>query len=1228
MVFGLEKNYDDKIQNILNHARILAVSPPEELIILEPPAELDPVLQISSELETDIPLFFSSIRVLISLFITSTSFRILLSNLLLLTRQYFLSSLVKGVRKVEDIAVKVENAADTAQNLADNAVHVADQVHDAAEGLDLGAAGIEDVAKDAEHVALNLDFSSTSVPEAREEVVDELRGLKTRAEDVAEHTLGEVRQVQSTRHEHAREQRDAQEPHTTRKQRELDVDRAEAEANQAEEWKDAIVDSVQKILLQIHQNPAQISALRTLFSLSRKWINHYRNIRSLSSSDSESGLGFDIPDTPQWKHLKALLRDSKDLVERLAGERSLDPLLHAFEDVVTLPLPARVSHPPSSLSRSSSSDSLGKGKQTNLVEDLEDEEEENNFDESQLLSDLVASFNGIASSSLGTGFEPKSESEQVEYIISDSFHEDVGVLVEKVRRVRKEAEAPSVSSIATPNLTDPASDASSNESQPTSTPTPKLVHFQNEFSAFLSSFCADRTSRRLLRSLNVLAQDIQRYISPSSDEDGNLDKRQQRSTSGPSMFNSSSSPGVSALTTMLNDIVGFIIPKLVGGFIESLFGKNAIPQTTVDYGSSAEAEEVTTRKEWCFPLPLPRVELVSNTSESSSHSTDSGSDSRWLEGVLDPRLMRIRVLDDKEVQFGQEANANTVAMSCFSWCCCCNTDPYVDAEAGYATYITRPERGREGEGAWAQTDMASLLTPSSIAITQWSETRVEFYSSVPPAFAPAVTVDAEPLLVDVDVPGEEGHHNLPCLHLSASQAPLNSLEFDSDSDGSDSLDGLQDNQDDHLLAVVEDGRRGLEGAVKTAVKTTNRMHLHVEGVLSSLPSLPIPNTLDSATTPGPYSTVSAKSKITQRLTLENIGYYARYNLLSSVFGTWLGVGDEGLLDLEFEFQDIKSSTATTSSNKADGAELDMDIEVDASTDIDSLLHLKEEESNELDSEPFKISNTRFTLPHTLNITPRLRTLPNHTLLSKLTSVPRKVLLAFLLRPVVLPLAQIVVRRELESAIGQGIEHASEVVCRTLVRTVKAARLRARERAMGIKKEAEALAKRRGEAVDDQSRVAVQVGFGDVWDSLVETLGEVSSDEEDAEADAEPEVEVHTSVKEVGLKGVQLERTAAVEDDNRSSGGVGSGGGEEEVTSATTTTVAIGLAPQLLPDRADLLSSALPSTDSPAEVADRVVSETQTAVLTAVDDAVEGVKDTLKQGVEDVQGRSAKRCRSR
>lgn len=349
-----------------------------------------------------------------------------------------------------------------------------------------------------------------------------------------------------------------------------------------------------------------------------------------------------------------------------------------------------------------------------------------------------------------------------------------------------------------------------------------------------------------------------------------------------------------------------------------------------------------------------------------------------------------------------------------------------------------------------------------------------------------------------------------------------------------------------------------------------------------------------------------------------------------MFGSWLGVGDEGLLDLDFEFRDMNtSSSASTSgsngSTKGDGAELEMDIEVDASTNINGLLHLNEEEESLSEAEadlPFKISNTHFTLPHTLSITPHLRTLPSRTILSTFTKVPRKLLLALLLRPVVLPLAKIAVRRELESAIGQGIEQASEVVSRTMIKTLKGARLRARERAMKIKAEADALtAHNSGElgGSDNQSRITAQVGFGDVWDSFVEVLGDLVASIEDAE----PEVEVHTTVKEVGLKGVQLERIVVESDhigDDVNGHEVGDNSGEqaEGNASATTTTIAIGLAPQLLPNKADLVSSSsMPSAD-PTAVVDKVITETQTTILAAADDVVDGVKDGLEQGVEEVR----------
>ncbi|KAJ3849730.1 hypothetical protein EV368DRAFT_2310, partial [Lentinula lateritia] len=227
-VFGFEKNYDDKVQNIIYHAQCLTCAPiePDELIILEPPPiELDPVLQrislITSELQTDIPLLFASLYSLLALFLTSTTFRIVTSNLFLLARQYFSSSLVEGVQKVEHAAEIVARAAETTQNLTECAVNLVDQT--------------------------------------------------------TEHT---IREVQARQKEHVARQQDMKEPTNNivdenqhRQEQHLDADRAKAEASQMEDRKDAIIEAIQQTLLDIHKHPAQISALRTILLLTRRYID-------------------------------------------------------------------------------------------------------------------------------------------------------------------------------------------------------------------------------------------------------------------------------------------------------------------------------------------------------------------------------------------------------------------------------------------------------------------------------------------------------------------------------------------------------------------------------------------------------------------------------------------------------------------------------------------------------------------------------------------------------------------------------------------------------------------------------------------------------------------------------------------------------------------------------------------------------------------------------------------
>ncbi|KAJ4472085.1 hypothetical protein J3R30DRAFT_3231249, partial [Lentinula aciculospora] len=231
-VFGLENNYDDKIQEIIFHVHCLASTPPEpdELIVLEPPTELDPILQhtclLTSELQTDIPLIFSSLYSLLSLFLTSTSFRIVSDNLFLLVRQYLVSSLVEGVQKVERVAEGVESAVETVQDLTDRAVHMASQVQGVAEGLKLSAMDVGSVAKDIERVVLSSNNEA--------DAMHGLESLKARVQEVTQRGEGQARQK-----EHER--------------------------------KDAIIESIQQILLEIHHHPSQMSALRTILSLARKY---------------------------------------------------------------------------------------------------------------------------------------------------------------------------------------------------------------------------------------------------------------------------------------------------------------------------------------------------------------------------------------------------------------------------------------------------------------------------------------------------------------------------------------------------------------------------------------------------------------------------------------------------------------------------------------------------------------------------------------------------------------------------------------------------------------------------------------------------------------------------------------------------------------------------------------------------------------------------------------------
>ncbi|KIK65682.1 hypothetical protein GYMLUDRAFT_70772 [Collybiopsis luxurians FD-317 M1] len=1146
-VFGQEKNYDDKIQDTVFHARLLFSSTISEELISFESVELDSAFRLesamASDIENDFPLLISSLRTLLSLFLTSTSLRLLLSNISLLIQQQLATATIQGVQKIEDVAGKAAGAAAKLQSLAERAANVA-------ESTKLGAASVEEVAQDAEHVV--LDLSSETASDTGERALHELEALKSRAEGAAERTLGEARKLSVQEQESTLPRSERFEGMEARQDPvELEGHRAKFQAKERERREDALVDSIQKILLQIHEDPVHASAARTVFSLVRKWLTYYRTLHS--SRPLKPGERLNTPDTPQWRHLKAIFKNIKELTERLAGGKSLDPLLLASEKVITLPLQDR-------------------------------NEQQQRDSELEPIMELVTLFNQIASNSLGVDqIKANSDSKQREYISSDFFRRDVSTLIEKVQKVEEAKGSPISLGAHSSSSNESADDVSLSISKL------RLFAFRNEFGSLLSSLYTDRTFRLLRHALHTLVQDVEDYLWASPD---NSPKYHEPGLKG----------GFSSvITAALNDVFGFIVPNVVSGILDSFLGEKAATHATMDHGSNpqvAYAEQIT--REWSFPLPLPRLELVSDV------NTLSKSESRWLEGVLDPRLMTVRIQDDEleEVQLEREEGApfQSVLTSCFRWCCCsyADRDLYADAEAGYVIVPMQP----------AQLDLVNLLIPSSIAVTQWSQTTVDFYSSAPPPVAPSAAFDSEPLLVDVSVPGEEP---LPDSHAGKSVDNLPVLvDFDVSTSASMPTNQNQRGPDadevevEHLYAIVNNGASNGGGkSTKTAVQTTNRIHLHLEGILTSLPHLPVRLPISSPST-------SIKSKITRRLTLENIGYYARYNLLSSTFGSWLGIGDEGLLDLEFEFQDSNALSTTTSaeareaaSDVGDGASLDTDLGLEASVAAFDPFFTDQDDFSDEDL-PFRVSNTVFHLPHTLDITPYLRTLPHSSLLNKLTSVPRKLLLALLLRPVVLPLAKVLVRRELESTLAQGFEHASEAVGKVGVKIVNGARRRARERALKIKAEEDMLG-------DKAAKVTAQISFGDVWGALVEALEGITASQE------EPEVEVSTKVKEVGWKGVQVERTVVQDDSSirqeaRSEDATHNA--RENPAPATTTTVAVGAAPQLLPDRADPVSSHL-SVTNPTKVADEMINEMQTAAQTAADGALEGIRDGLDHSIENM-----------
>ncbi|EEB89109.1 hypothetical protein MPER_12836, partial [Moniliophthora perniciosa FA553] len=214
--FGEDKNHDNKIQNIVYNVRQLRTLAPPPLPNVEARLNIP-----TNELVHDVHALLSSSESLIRLLVTSTTFRLLISNLVLLTRQM-----------LANVAQDVERVAETAENLA--------------KGVEKAAEGVEAVAQSVEKTAERVADAALEARPGNVSEVDE-------AKDAIGSTLDEIREVEFDQ-----------------PKRKLDKGKGKARS-QTVNGAQAAIESVREILIEAHKNPEHLAALRTILALSEKY---------------------------------------------------------------------------------------------------------------------------------------------------------------------------------------------------------------------------------------------------------------------------------------------------------------------------------------------------------------------------------------------------------------------------------------------------------------------------------------------------------------------------------------------------------------------------------------------------------------------------------------------------------------------------------------------------------------------------------------------------------------------------------------------------------------------------------------------------------------------------------------------------------------------------------------------------------------------------------------------
>ncbi|KAF8878345.1 hypothetical protein CPB85DRAFT_1342740 [Mucidula mucida] len=209
LVFGLEKNYDARLQELLYHVR--QIPPPTEAAVYVATDTSDAIQNNVSahELERDIYDFTQSCATILSLFVTSAAFRLFLSSVAKVTQDAateLASDIGDVAETVRDAAEKVEHIAEgvevTAQEVATKVVGDIDTSVSNLEHLPSEVQGVvrEHISREDKHeLSVLADAFQVMLSEARQnpEQVQAINTLLNLAEKYLDSSFGKTTETVS-----------------------------------------------------------------------------------------------------------------------------------------------------------------------------------------------------------------------------------------------------------------------------------------------------------------------------------------------------------------------------------------------------------------------------------------------------------------------------------------------------------------------------------------------------------------------------------------------------------------------------------------------------------------------------------------------------------------------------------------------------------------------------------------------------------------------------------------------------------------------------------------------------------------------------------------------------------------------------------------------------------------------------------------------------------------------